>query len=274
MNRAISEKWLRWGGVVEGCLLVLLGIYMVFFAFGEDYWILLNPKFKWLTAAAGYGLILVGLVASFSPNRPNLSRILSFVLLLGLLSLVTKGTLMTSLQGAAVPSGDERAGSLVPNTTEAQGATSPSRLTRDGREYIKINLGELYNIGEIGSDTQLAQHYLVRGMVQKNAELTGQGQFIILRPAVSCCLADAVSVGFRVAAEGIVDLDVGQWVNVYASLTPSAISEGELESLGLKGVFFTSINAHYLLRVDAVEKTTAPEIPAMFEFHEEEPYAY
>jgi hypothetical protein len=38
-----------------------------------------------------------------------------------------------------------------------------AREVRNNREYIKINLGELYDVSEIGSAEQKQQNYLVRG---------------------------------------------------------------------------------------------------------------
>ncbi len=267
MHQGSQSIWQKWGGSFEGILLFMFGCYMVGLVQGGDYWLLLNPKFKWLTGSAGYVLLLIGLVATFYPNPPKVSRSICFVVLFAIVSLVHS------------PDNPLFAGSSLSEVDLPLGKSSaavelPSRVIKDEREYIRINLGELYDICEAGTAEQLQQRYLVRGMLQRNDKIAPLGQFLILRGAVSCCLADAVAVGFRFNSGHVAEYTDGQWLNLYISLDDLSSPAESLEYLGLKGIFYTNINQQYLLKVEHVEKQSPPKIPAMFEFRNKEPYAY
>ena len=50
------------GGVLEGLILLAIGLYAILLVFFGDYWRFLNPKFKWLTAFAAVSMAALMIV--------------------------------------------------------------------------------------------------------------------------------------------------------------------------------------------------------------------
>jgi len=240
-------------GVIEGLIVTVIGLYMGLLVLFGDYWRFLNPKFKWLTGATAVILIVIGSVATIVPNkRPSYSRIIVFLLFVRILSV---GNLEISL------------------TPRIHSDTGASRLTVDGAEYIKINLAELYMLTEKKEPNKMDTHYVVRGMVKRSRALDDLGQFALVRNAVFCCLADSVAMGFRVLYDGSEELADGQWVEVYGTLSPltQGLPDPEFQS---EGLHLTLLSESYGLTPSKIVSIEEPEIPFMFDFKEQEPYAY
>ncbi len=247
----------------EGALLLILGGMLLFFASGSLYQTLLNPRFSILSAITGGGLMLLGLVLLCWPLGFELVRVLSFTAIILLFALVMIYPLQHSQQGLTVGAQG------VPLYPDAQEQFLP-RETKNGQEYIRINLGELFDIAEVGSEQLRGQHYLVRGVLMA-AE--GDSQPVILRTAISCCLADAVSVGFEVVTSQN-ELPDRQWVNLYGVLVADDENSTEEDERSLPGVSFSAIHTVYRFKAEIIEPINPPEVPFMFEFRQQEPYAY
>jgi uncharacterized repeat protein (TIGR03943 family) len=247
------------GGFVEGFILFALGLAMSSLVESDNYWLYLNPKFKWLTLTTGMVLMLLGLISALRSRRPNPSRMVVFLVF---------GTV------AAV-------GYLLPNPTSpvfSSSLTEPatqveSRLTLGGQEFIKINLGELYNISESAETNKIGEHYVTRGIVIRSPELDKEGQFVLFRVFMWCCFADAVAVGFRVSYDQPEQLPDGQWVNVYGKLRllPSERAE---PNMPVQGITSKALNKGREIAAHKVEEIEPPAIPFMFDFRKSEPYAY
>jgi uncharacterized membrane protein YcgQ (UPF0703/DUF1980 family) len=94
---------------------------------------------------------------------------------------------------------------------------------------------------------------------------------------VTCCLADAVAVGLVIEPAQLEPLDQyvsGQWVKVYGRLQPINTPLTGLDDFAMKGIFFTSIHQDYVFKAEMIEEIPTPEYPPMFEFQQQEPYAY
>jgi uncharacterized repeat protein (TIGR03943 family) len=247
------------GGFIEGLLLFALGLAMSGLVRSDTYWLYLNPKFKWLTLTTGSILMLLGLMAAIWNRRPSLSRMIVF-LVFGTIAAI--GYLMPNPTSPAFSS------SLTEPAAEVE-----SRLTFGSQEFIKINLGELYNISESGETNEIGEHYVTRGIVKRSPELDGDGQFAIFRIFMWCCFADAVAVGFRVSYDHPDALTDGQWVKVYGTLRqlPAELPE---PSLSVMGITSKALNPIYEIAPYQVEKIDPPPIPFMFDFRKSEPYAY
>lgn len=240
------------GGICEGLILLALGLYMGVFVTVGDYWRYMNPKFKWLTGTAGALLILMGLMATLKPTRQaRLSRILIF---------------LAFMSFAALPA-------FEPGTRIGGFGEGAPRLTLDGEEYTKINLGELTLVCDEVDSSKENDRYVFRGMVKRSPELDGSDQFAVLRVAVFCCLADAVAMGVRVEYERLGELYDGQWVQVYGTVRRLS-SEMSSPNLRVRGAFFTMLNDSCVIEPTRIVSIDPPPIPYMFEFREAEPYAY
>jgi hypothetical protein len=247
-------------GVLEGLILLAIGIYAVLLVFFGDYWRFLNPKFKWLTAAAALILMVVGAVATLHPDkRPKLSRIIIFLVLLRVLFVANSGISF---------SGHGTAGAMGANLDKEK-----PRVTMNGTEYVKINVAELHLLCSETEDPKLTLRYTIRGIVKRDVRLDRQGQFALIRNTVFCCLADSVGMGFRVQYGHVDELTDGQWVEVYATVKRSS---EELQDPGLrvKGMNMTVLSESHILMADQIVGIKEPEIPFIIDIRSAEPYAY
>jgi hypothetical protein len=250
----------RIGGLIEGLILQAIGAYAAALVLFGDYWRFLNPKFKWLTGATAAMLFLTGTVALLNPNRRfKFSRILIFLLFLRIFTIGITGSLSF--------------GNFLSGFNHKEHAKENSRVTLNGLEYVKINLVELHLLSEKIDSEKMAARYVVRGMVRRTQELEALGQFALMRVSVFCCLADAVATGFRVRDDRPDEFADGQWVEVYGTVKrlPKKLPEPHLHT---QGMLLTVLYDSYLLVPDKITPIKKPEIPFMFEFRKQEPYAY
>jgi len=250
----------RIGGVIEGLILQAIGAYAGVLVLFGDYWRFLNPKFKWLTGATAAMLLLTGTVALFNPNkRFKVSRILIFLLFLRIFSIGVTGSLSF--------------GNFLSGFSHKEKTEESSRVTLNGLEYVKINLVELHLLSEKADSEKTAGRYLVRGIVRRTPELDGVGQFALMRVSVFCCLADAVATGFRVRYDRPEEFTDGQWVEVYGTVErlPQKLPEPHLHT---QGMLLTILYDPQLLVPDKILPIEEPQIPFMFDFRTQEPYAY
>ena len=248
------------GGLIEGCIVVALGLAMTLLVRADNYWLYLHPKFKWLTLTAGIILVLVGATALLYNRRPNLARIIVFLVFSTLASI-----------GYFLPNPTSSATSGPP---EESASKKESRIALNGREYIKINLGELYGISARGLEEKRAARYVTRGIVKRNPELDEIGQFVLVRVFIWCCFADAVAVGFRVQGDQPEKFPDGQWVRVFGKLQGLPSSQSAEPTVQVKGILAKALHKTDGIFATRVEKIEPPPIPFMFEFRKSEPYAY
>jgi uncharacterized repeat protein (TIGR03943 family) len=250
------------GAVVEGLILLAIAVYAGMLVLAGDYWRFLNPKFKWVTGATAAVLLLTGAIAILKPDRrPSLSRIVIFLLFLRILTMGMSGS-TSFVEGFSAVLGHRGH------------AIESSRVNMNGREYVRINLGELYRLADKMPESEdKTGPYVVKGIVMKSSALADAGQIALMRVAVYCCLADAVAMGIRVACDQLDEIADGQWVEVYGTLKPLP---GRLPEPGLHvpGLFLSAVNDTHVLIPDRIHPIREPGIPFMFEFRKAEPYAY
>jgi uncharacterized repeat protein (TIGR03943 family) len=249
------------GGIIEAILLQAIGAYAGILVLFGNYWRFLNPKFMWLTGATAAALIFTGMVAMFNPNRRfRLSRIIVFILFLRIFTMGISGS-ASFVKGFT-------AGMQSKSFTEQK-----SRSVMNGREYIQINLAELYLVCEKPIPEKIAKRYVVQGIVRQSRALRNLDQFALMRTAVFCCIADAVAMGFRIPYERLDELTDGQWVKVYGTLKPSNHKLPE-PALQTQGFLPPVLSDAYLFIPEKIVPIKEPAIPFMFEFRKREPYSY
>jgi hypothetical protein len=258
------------GGIIEGLILLVIGAYAGLLVVYGDYWRYLNPRFKWLTGLTAAMLILVATIAIFKTNkRGNYFRICIFLIFLGIIFWGNSGRPVS-------PKADTKV--LLESPADSMSRVESlfekkSRLTMNGLEYIKINLGELYSLCKEPKPDKINKRYVVRGIVKRSKQMDRLGHFALLRSAVVCCLADSVGVGFRVKYDRLNELEDGQWVEVYGSL--SSLSQKLPKSyLRIKEMRLTVLCDSHILVPARIVRTEEPETPFMFEFSDTEPYGF
>lgn len=72
------------------------------------------------------------------------------------------------------------------------------RATYADKEYVRINLAELFLLERRDRPEELAGRYVFRGAVTRHPTLDAQGAVAVFRVSLYCCLADATAGGFAV----------------------------------------------------------------------------
>lgn len=253
----------------DGLAMLALAGFMGWLALAGNYWMYLNPKFKPVTLAAAIVLAVLGAYAAArSVTRPNLGRSLCYLLLLAMAGLTEGGFQVLSANIDSDPF------NVPVSLPVPEKAPTASRLTVGGKDYIPINTGELYDIAAKGPSASLDRPFAVRGFVHRSPALDAEGQFVLYRLAVWCCFADGTAVGFRVKLpEGTPPPADKSWVVAFGSL--AEIPEAQRQDVMVPGISFSSVAPAALLTADAVEtKELVPEEAYMFEWRQQEPYAF
>lgn len=251
-------------GYLEAFSLLGLAGFLAYLLVLGNYWMYLNPKFQglsWLSAAALAGLGCYSLARPPAGSTWFRAGVSFSVLLLCLFSEVGVERWLTK--------SGVNTGALIP-----QEASLPSRVSVAGKEYIRINLGELYDLAAKQSPEILAQRYAMRGFVRRSPGADARGEFVLYRVAMYCCYADSTAVGLRVRPpEGESLPKDGSWLVAYGKLTASQEDpEPALTSIG--GSAFASIQKEYALDATRLEPATAPGMGMLYEFRSQEPYAF
>ena len=148
-----------------------------------------------------------------------------------------------------------------------------------GKDYIRVNLGELYVITGSKDPDKLSKNYVVRGIVYKNADLAKNHECGLVRIVIVCCAADALAVGIRFPDANTARLETGKWLKIYGHLQKMTSSSNEQYnniSLSSQQVYITDsrlVNEWYLAP-DRIESLSEPTDPYIMKWSEKEPYNY
>jgi hypothetical protein len=250
---------------LEGVLVLLCGVFMAHLVLADNYWLFLNPKFTWLTGGASAALILAGGAAVVWP-RPQASRI-SMVLFSAFLALACWSTSRELSLGPVEP----------PSRSSTEEPTA-SRTALHGVEYTRINTAELFSICEARKGNAIPERFVLRGFVLPGKDRGPAERFVVARIVVVCCLADAVAVGFEVQAGSPTvlpadSLEEGQWVQVFGRLEPLS-RDGAEGGTPMLGPIPVLTHPAYLFVAEHLQRTAQPDLPFIFEFRDQEPFAY
>lgn len=256
-------------GRLEGLLLVLLAAYIGWLVNSDQFWQMLNPRFRWLEAAAATGLLLTGGVLLFRPVPSNALR-LGTQLVFGLL-------LATTLWGPAGMALPQEETASDPFAVQEPASQEPLEI--GGHKYVPISTVELLNLLEKRPKDALAGRWALRGVVARSPALDERESFVLVRPFVWCCLADAVAVGFVTPWENYGQLQAGEWVRVAGRVQrlPALKTEDLEVSLG---PFYVALDDAYALFPDTesggetVKQIAEPSLPYVFSVRETAPFSW
>jgi hypothetical protein len=264
---------------VDGLCLISLGGLMASLARSPLYWFFLNPKFSTLTLAAGCLLMLCGLTLLFRP-RPGTGtpgRLIRQVAVLGFLCL-----LVTAWDAAAdIPDpgalNPASMGGLTPEPE--QQAPVDLKPVRGGVAYVRLNLAELYAMLDKGR-TDFPAHFAFKAQVLRSPKLEARGHLLLRRTAVVCCLADSLELSFLAPLNtGAFDgVQGGDWVEVFGHLEKLEADKRDKALLAAvpkgEGPSMTLTNPGWRVAPEAVDLIRSPGFPYLFEFREQEPFAW
>jgi len=232
---------------LQSLVLFGLGIYLLHKIVSGTLYFYINQRFTWLVLLGGVSLLVLGIVAW--PRKPKLGGehhhhhahsgwslvVLSVPLLLGFL----------------VP-----AHPLDSSALDARGLTTNALVGVGGQVAVELNQPSdqrnvldwvrafNYSTDPIIYEGEQAD---VIGFVYQDARLP-EGQFLVGRFAVSCCVADAFAVGMIVQSEDASRWAANQWVHVV----------GKIQVGSLDGV------AVPLILADSIKEVSIPPQPYLF----------
>jgi hypothetical protein len=267
--------------LLEGLALLGTGGLLFGLALSGRYWHFLNPRFAPISLATGLALALLAPLAAFRPAGPRpggLFRLLGFALFLGLaaFAVARAGYVPTAAPARPAAAAGPAEPLVAPEDAAPQtldprpAAVPPSRALRDGREYVRLNLAELFLLAD-QRPKDVPACFVVLGQVRQGRRAKAAGLALLSRVAVVCCLADAVSCCF------LADLGQapeGQWLEVYGRLEP--LTDPKLAKSPPPGpeASVSACNERYRIVVEAAEPVAPPEMPYIFEFRDREPFAW
>lgn len=180
----------------------------------------INKRFEWLVFAG----VLLYLILAFTlawrmlqratPVAALTARITSWtsVLLLALPALI-------GFVAPARPLGASAIASRGIGLQSAPGGPGGDRLQQAAAGPRNI-LDWLRMIGATADPSELAgQQADVTGFVYKNDPRFADGQFMVSRFTVSCCVADAAAIGLIVRTDKLAEFEQDQWVRVVGRFT-------------------------------------------------------
>lgn len=248
--------------------LALCGGLLIFLAVSPDYWLLLNPKFRPLTWAAGAGLLLAG-AGLFAAGGGKANPVASVALTIFCVGAFLDRTTLTEFGEAAAPK------PASPLEDDAQ-----SRLRRGEVEYVKINLAEIFGLTDNDPAGVLKGPLAVRGLVKFGPKLDEAGLAALVRPVITCCLADAVALGVALPKNATLKagLAEGGWALFYGRLAPfsppPALANATLGAFQLRGIFTNSLHPRLKFEVEAIEAIPSPEMQFLYEARDREPFNF
>ena len=261
----------RLGGWLEGLLVLAVGLYMLSLAGGDLYWTLFNPKFRWVTMLGGLFACIAGLALFFVPAaKPKPTRILCFCFMLTLFATYKPEHTMTG-PSQAFDGAESATGDLPVNTGPFAAAPLESETgleTVDGVTYLRANLAEIFFLARQKDPVMLDERYSTFGAVHRSPELDALGQIVLARLTITCCLADAVSVGMRVLVDDPALFREGEWYAVRGKLVTSPLEDPSQARFEAKNAALAVAQEEYALRPDAPEDLrpiSPPDMPFIFE---------
>ena len=182
----------------HGTLLLLMGLASGWFAWGENYALLMNPMFRWVTLTGAVMVTVLGLALVLSGGRASRFALITFA---GFFLLVAWAR---PHEGGVAP--------MLAPPNDGPGAE------REG--YTPIRAEVLFDAIDTEAKDVPAGKLRLRGFVKRLPELDARGEFILLEPMMACCLADAIAMGVRVKSP-TPDLPPDEaWVYAFGVLDP------------------------------------------------------
>ena len=271
---------------VVASVLLIMGAILLLLLFTPLYPYYLNPSFKPLSAAAGVLLLVCGVLFAFRPPA-------GVTIQTAVLYILTIAAVTNSLTGTMVLYGSRTMGG-TPKTavasTDAEGAEDSESSLKSPRSqsevspadtHIPISIPELYLLMGANPPKVVFEPLKIRGRIVRIATSDGKGpHHLIARPAMTCCVADAIQVFLPVrlpAERSNIDLSDGTWISVEGSLLREEV---EIPDEEVKGklqdtvIAFSAIERAYVFEAHTVEIAEAPARPYVTLFNEQPPFSY
>lgn len=255
---------------IEAFLILGLGLLMAWLPLSEYYWQFLNPKYGWVTFAAGVVLVVLAIGAALHGDRKRKwSELVALSLVLALAG--TTLYLPNAFTSQQEPEAADPAWGSLTTEYDAFEEDEVATISLDGHEYIKMNLAELL-AGEQTDWVSAGTRYAAQGMILRNEKLDAAGYIVVVRLLITCCFADASGVALIVKVDDPTLYTSGEWVRVAGTLL--AIHDVPEVMLSVTGALSTMQSQMYALQAEDVMPEDMPDIPFIFEIRDKQPHAY
>jgi len=179
-------------GVLESCILLMIGIGILWFSLSDHYELLMNAKFRPLTLT-GAVLVLVLGVATVAGRRKGLGANMFVFAVMGAVVVIGKPYLPA-------------AGSIDQASPEFEAALWEQV---DLRRYPRVLLLDLSS-RQPSEEASPGNSVTTVGVVKRLEELSDRTSFALMTTFMYCCLADAVGFGVRVQWDDLDSIKDGQ----------------------------------------------------------------
>lgn len=226
--------------ILDGIILSAIGLSAGWFAVYGDYWLLMNPVFKWLTISGAALVLTLGLVLLFNrPSKVNYSNIMVFLVFF-----------------LIIVAGRPYSSTVNPSAKMINSNKAPVISAGPGTAQIKLS--ELFFSTQKEADSKYANSsFTAIGMVKRLPEMDKSGAFALMEYVMFCCAADALALGFLVPYDKVEGLKDGEWAAVTGKLKPLD-KPATIPKFRFGSANFTTVNEKYVIEVENVNVADNP----------------
>lgn len=189
-------------GYLEAVMLLLVGGLGLCLSFTDNYLLLMNEKFRWLTFTGSALIFILGAVSVLKPGKRSMGNSIFFLVLV----------LLTIFGQPFLPGKNH-----IDPTQEFMQAGLWDQI--DQERFPKM---ELRNLSTLEADKvyESGSSFTTVGVVKRLNELDDHSSFALMSTFMYCCVADMFGTGFRVPTEELGNMEEGQMVMISGKLIP------------------------------------------------------
>jgi uncharacterized surface protein with fasciclin (FAS1) repeats len=222
---------------LEAILMILIGVGACWFAVGEDYERLMNPRFRWLTI---FGAVLVFTMGTFAFVDARKTGFSGSVVLMLLWGVVLLGKPFSGSDATALVSPP-----LAPAKQIIEDPKYPLMEIKDVQTGIEEKEGVLDGMA-----------FSAVGMVKLLPSTEGNREIALMRSYMVCCAADALAMGFRLRGSGVDKCRDGEWLVVSGTLLELPEPE-PVPPFRMGTASFPTVNDRYVIKPVRIVDHTA-----------------
>lgn len=237
-DERIGSLWSR----LEAVILILIGLGAAWFAAGENYGLLMAPKFRWVTLGGASAVFAMGVMGWYPVRRTGFVGSGTFLLLLAIILIgrpFSENSAFAIMSALRLP--------------DAKSVEDPNFPLKDIQE-LQAELEE-------DSSGMNGLAFSALGTVKRLPPPNENGEVALMRSYMVCCAADALALGFRVDGDAINAFKDSDWVVVRGTL--AKLTEPDpVAAFRLGTATFSIVNGDYVIEpVEVVAlSTTLPSL--------------
>ena len=214
----------------NGLILLALGLAAGWFATAGVYSMLMNAAFRLVTITGACLLLIMGAVLTWTPQRVSVSALVTFALFIAMVAVARP-----------------HEGGVAPHLAPPENMPAVNRAG-----YAPLRLQDLFKSMDVEATDIEERPVGVSGFVKRWPGLDAKGEFILLAPLMTCCLADAVAFGIRVKTPDGAMPEEGDWVHAFGDIRNLA-EPNITPPFRLGAILFTPVTrVHELLAQEVV----------------------